>query len=286
MQTVSYRLYPSLLDKFQQYLNYEEEAEEAWNKVNDEYKLTPDEMALSIEAELINSINRCPREASEAADRGTAFNEIVDCLIHHTQCSRDDMTITTGTAANGTAVITASLNGFTFVFERALCQEVADMFPDALSQFLCRSYMNTAYGVVELYGYIDEWMPTRICDIKTTSQYKFGKYGRKWQRHLYPYCVINSGQTDKVDEFEYTVVTLKSPTKAAPYITGTVYREVYTYRHALTVEVLRRHVEAFLSWLNTRRAFITDQRIFGGVNPEGYVGEKIEIKNLQTAKYL
>jgi hypothetical protein len=73
---------------------------------------------------------------------------------------------------------------------------------------------------------------------------------------------------------------MKNPTKAVPYITGAVYPEVYSYRHEQTVKALREHVEMFLQWLNSRRELITDQRIFGGTNPEEYVGKKLSMYDI------
>ena len=69
-KTIKYRIYPSLLDKFQELLDYEKVAEEDWNKISEsaiergeypgydvgDYKLTPDEMYVKLESDLINSL--------------------------------------------------------------------------------------------------------------------------------------------------------------------------------------------------------------------------------------
>ena len=286
-----YRIYPSLLDMFQTLLDYESEAEQPWNIVSEtahkngkypgkevgDYILTPDEMYTKLEMNLIDAINRCDGVHIEAADKGTAFNEIVDCLIEHRQSSREDIKIHSEKISEDQTAIIAELNGFTFAFDANFCKEIAKRFIGSIPQYLCRSSIVTKYGEVELYGFIDEFMPTRICDIKTTSMYQFGKFEQKWQRHLYPYCVIESGAATHIDEFEYSVVVWK---KGATLITGEFYPEVYTYNHKKSTDLLRAHIEHFLWWLNIRKKFITDKRIFGGVNAPGYVGQPINEKLL------
>ena len=61
MQDIKYKIYPTLLDGFQRYLDSEEDT------------------ALQ---ELIDKINRKPF-TSVAADKGTAFNEVVEGVISY-----------------------------------------------------------------------------------------------------------------------------------------------------------------------------------------------------------
>ena len=211
-----YRIYPSLLDKFQDLLDYEKVAEEDWNKDSEtgEFKLTPDEMYLKIESELIDTINRCPKTANEAADKGTAFNEVVDCLVERRKPSEkfafeklysphevwvpermgvgDNMDITPAhyERRNVLCAIRVSYNGWTFDFDYNLCKEAAEFFAGSLTQYCAESTMQTAFGDVEIYGFIDEWPDNRMYDIKTTGRYTFGKFERKWQRHAYEFLFI------------------------------------------------------------------------------------------------
>lgn len=286
-----YRIYPSLLDKFQSLIDYEHEAEQPWNIVSEnahkqgrhldkevgDYILSPDVMYDKIEVELINQINRCPKEPNEAADKGTAFNEIVDCLIENRKSSRSDIDIHSEKIDDNTTAIIAAMNGFSFAFDTKFCREAATYFKGAITQHLCKSNILTKYGDVELYGYIDEWLPNKICDIKTTGSYTFGKFERKWQRYVYPYCVIESGEATQVDEFEYTVYVWDK----TPLLTATQYKEVYTYIHKQSAEKIRDIVERFIWWLNLRKEFITDKRIFGGENPEDYIGTPINVEQLK-----
>ena len=291
---VNYRIYPSLLDKFQSFLDSDVLVEEGWNKDKDgNYRLGPDEMSDRQEQELLDSVNRVPHAPIEAADKGTCFNEIVDCLIGNHACEREDMTITREpdlyevcdrfcsekncdyrwnrrrqrcfeaykAAVSGRATasaITATLHGFEFTYNVNLCREAAAYFRGSVPQHFCRAVLETRYGGVELYGYADYVKGPAVYDLKTTSQYAFGKFERSWQKHVYPYCLVESGEMDRVDAFEYTVYVLGK----GKVITGRQYREVYTYRPEASLELLRNHTEHFVEWLEDHRDRITDKKIF------------------------
>lgn len=289
MKPLKYRIYPSLLDKFQALLDSEVEADSFYNTDSEtgEQKLTADEIADRHERELLDTINRVPREPSEAADKGTCFNEVVDCIIEHRKSSRDDVKITTikegeyvyeirGDSGKeidkqllsdeltkiGKHCILALMDGFHFYFDIPLCKEVAAMFKGAVCQHLCRATIETAYGTVELYGYADEIVRDKVHDLKTTSSYTFGKFERAWQKDVYPYCLVASGEMDEVKEFEYTVVKFKGGTSRTPLITGDIYQEAYTYNHEAATVRLRQMLERFIEWLEANRHKITDKKIF------------------------
>lgn len=274
-----YRLYPSLLDSFTDLVNAESDWGQLWGNSQVPSK-TAEEYALECEKRLIDQINRCPKEPNEAADKGTCFNAVVDSLIHGNN-SVDDKVSIGYVQINGTWAIMASMNSFSFLFDKGLCMYLATRFKGALSQYLCEAPLQTSKGVVLLYGYLDEWVGCRISDIKTTGDYKFGKYGRKWQRHVYPYAVVESGECTEIAEFEYTAVELSAPSAKRPIITGEVFPEVYTYDHEQSRAALRAVCESFIEWLEYRRHLITDQRIFGGENPHGYAGVPVDINLLK-----
>lgn len=289
MKQPKYRIYPSLLDKFQSYLDSEQEADSFYNTDQEtgEQKLTADEIADRHERELLDTINRVPREPSEAADKGTCFNEIVDCIIEHRKSGKEDVKIETidgyeklvdafgACDETGKPIfyeeewkyidkpcILAQMDGFHFYFDIALCKELAAYFKGAVCQHLCKATIDTAYGTVELYGYADEIVMDKVYDIKTTSNYAFGKFERAWQKDVYPYCLIESGEMTEVKEFEYTVVKMKGGTKRTPLITGDIYREAYTYNHEQATVRLRQMLERFIEWLEANRDKITDKKIF------------------------
>jgi hypothetical protein len=270
--SLNYRIYPSLLDKYQSLLDYEQAADEPWNKVSakaaaegiyagkseGDYIYTPDEMYDRLAAELLAQINREPQEPSEAADRGTALNEVVDCMLLHRKTERDKMVIQTQYSDREPISVRVDYDGFTFNFDVALCRQLASMLQGSMCQYYAHAVMPTSYGDVELYGYPDYWRRGSLIDLKTTSSYSFGKYQRYWQRYAYPYMCLQSGMTRKVDDFTFLAVELHK----GAVLTGRIYPEVYSYRHDRDSAMLHAHVESFCDWLNCNRDKITDKKIF------------------------
>ena len=273
MKLPKYRIYPSLLDKFEALLHVEEEVESPFNldAETGEYKRTEEEIEFELKKSLIDAINRVPFD-SEAADRGTAFNAIIDSYIHRrphkVATEREPYEIRGFADANIVQVAFEERNngvqpGRHFCFDRQWCIEQAEYFTDCISQVLVKAVLPTRYGDVELYGYIDELRRDTVYDIKTTSRYQFGKYERGWQRHVYPYCLIASGMMSDVKAFEYTAYQLKDGTSRTPLISGTRYPEYYVYDHAQSTAMLTAHCEAFIEFLEANRELITDKKIFG-----------------------
>lgn len=294
---INYRIYPSLLIAYQNLLDYELVAEEDWNKVSDaahergeyldrevgDYKLTPDEMYLKLECDLLDSINRIDGQFGEAADKGTAFNEIVDCLIENRKSSREDCKIYSTTNEANLRVIRADIHDFSFDFDINLCKKTAEYFKGSVTQYNANATIDTAYGNVELYGYIDEWVGNKMIDIKTTGRYSWGKFENGWQRYVYPYCVIEAGDTTEVESFTYYVVEWAYQRKGEPLTAKGIYEETYTYDHKDATMKIRNMCESFIQWLESRRAFIQDKRIFGGENPKGWHGQPTDINELAKA---
>lgn len=282
MSTPKYRIYPSVLDKFQKFLDSDLVAEEFWNKDSEgDYKLSPEEMSVQLEQELLDCINRVPHDPSEAADKGTAFNEVIDCIIENHPCEREDMEIFSSNSFRVLDVygspndpetcdvehhdeckpnIHVKFNGWDFYYDSFLCRNIAQYFKGCIPQYTCSAILPTIYGDVELYGHVDYINTNKIHDLKTTKNYTFGNYEKYWQRHLYPYCLIESGEMQEVTEFEFTVVKWKER-KNEP-ISGEMYKEVYTYSHEASSKALRGICESFIEWLEANRDRITDKKIF------------------------
>lgn len=263
MSSVRYRIYPSLLDKFQALLDVDQTVEEFWNLDSEgDYKETADEMSDRLEKELLDAVNRVPHEPIEAADKGTCFNEVIDCLIAGRKCEYEGMDIQSGEIA-GNRVITAKLHGFEFHFDLAFCREVAECLRGAISQHRCEAVMPTRYGDVELYGYADEIVSDVVVDIKTTGRYDFGKYSKSWQRFVYPWCLTESGEVQGISSFEFLVVVWKGGTSRTPVLTGTLYDEFYNHTcHEGAGLAIRQVCERFIEWLEAHREQITDKKIF------------------------
>jgi len=224
-----YRITPSHLDKFSAYLNP--------GKLLD-YGKTEEQ----IEQELLDAINRVPHE-SEAAEKGTAFNNLVDAAIKAKHY--EDIPMVDGFVNHTSRMGTI----YAFQYPVQLVLDFAEYFKGAASQVFCSGELETRYGLVELYGYADEVKGSTVYDIKTTGNYEFPKYLHSWQRHVYPYCMRQMGIL--VDSFEFTVTDFKN-----------IYKETYQYEHEKTVTALRLICEKFIDFLEARRNVITDKKIF------------------------
>ena len=256
-----YKIYPSLLDNFSNYLNWEEESGKPWNRNKE-----PEEVKEELRIELINSINRV-RFENEAVDKGTALNAIIDCYIHnksHVPSEKEPYCIQGDNETNIIQVTFPSsetMPNRNYIFNRRWCIEQATYFKDCLSQIFVKGLITTKYGDAELYGLVDEMRGSVVFDIKSTTKYRLGKYKGKWQRHVYPYCLIQSGMIENVTAFEYTVLEIRQ--ERTGIISGTRYPEYYTYNHEQSVKLLTNHVERFIEFLEANRELITDKKIFG-----------------------
>lgn len=248
-----YRIYATLLDSFGQL----ERSEALWEKYygfSQEPPCTPEEFHEKLERELIDKVNRVPFD-SEAADRGTAFNEVVDALVENRQPRMMTVDRTPELQYN------VQFNGRSFLFPIHLCVDVAVMFTDAITQKRVSGIMETAFGDVELYGIIDELMPLAVHDIKTTSSYTVGKFKHNNQHLIYPWALHKMGVD--LPTFHYDVVEWGKPRRDGTY-SYTRYRETYVYRPERDEKILRERVEDFIAWLEMHRGEITDKKIFGG----------------------
>lgn len=237
-----YRFYATLLDRFSDYLGSDALWERYWG-FSDNPPHTPDEFRQEQFRRLIDAVNRVPFD-SEAADRGTAFNEVVDALIERRRPRGMEVERT----ADGTAY-TVCYKERQFTFPVAMCREFADYYKGALTQQWVEAKLPTALGTVLLCGYVDELMPLSVHDIKTTGSYWVGKYKNHWQHRVYPYCLMHSGSDVRL--FEYNVTDFRQ-----------TYTESYTFIPERDVPLLRAHCEEFIRFLNDNRTLITDKKIF------------------------
>jgi len=250
MKDVKYRFYATLLDTFQGWLSSSEVYQNYWGFSEDPAK-TEDQFEEEQKQSLIDRINRVPMkwEDSEAADRGTAFNEAVDCLM--AGCKSEKMTLSSNKEAG---IISADYNKRTFVFPISLVREFAEYFKGGVSQVHAEAIMPTKYGDVMLYGYIDELMPSSVHDIKTTSKYKAGKFRNNWQHVVYPYCLNQSG--NMVNEFEYNVAVFGTNNNYS------TFKEYYLYNPERDINRLRLVAESLIEFVEANRNLITDKKIF------------------------
>lgn len=309
-----YAFYPTLLDGFTRMLStnaedyFYQDDDGKWHKNYNESDGTmhysQEEVDALLEQELLDKINRKPFEPSEAASKGTIFNEIVDCIIDRRNTKEKDYCIASAkdfaefalkaygavivNDENGTPkvlnedglgllepyyetikkigkpFIYGGIDGFEFYFDRQLCLDAAKYFDCALTQYYTSANIDTCYGRVKLYGYIDELVKDKVYDIKTTKSYTFGNYKNYWQRHVYPYCLIESKDCTDIKAFEFSVFKLNGGGVRNPLITADFYREVYDYNHEQSTEIIRQQCERFIEFIEAHRDKITDKKILGG----------------------
>lgn len=283
---MKYKFYPSLLDAFQNYLDCEANYEKFYG-FSDEPSMTFEQYEQEKFQSLIDSINRVPFD-SEAADRGTVFNEIVDCILLGVKGTRDDVTLRSSASYNvihqegatdevgkplfydeweekvEQPCVLGTIGDREFYFDIRLCKMAAEHLRDGLPQLYVEATMETEHGDVLLYGYPDYVRTNRVFDLKTTSRYEFGKYRKYWQQHVYPWALIKSGKCSDISAFEFTAFQLKGGTQKTPLITGEMFPEIYVYSHDRSEEMLRGICTQFIEFLENNRALITDKKVFGG----------------------
>lgn len=254
----AYKIYPSLLDSFQQLLDSDRNWEKFYGS-SEEPALSPLEYEQKMERELIDKVNRVPF-TSDAASKGTAFNEIVDCILLHVPATREDCKIELFKDANP-AYIQAKIDGFEFRYSKDLCCRMARYYKGAIPQYRLSATLPTQYGLVELYGNADYLLPDSVHDLKTTKQYDFGKFEEHWQRYAYPFCLIESGDYTEVKDFTFDVLVWKD---MDGILEASAYEETYLYDHRKAKAKLTHVCEQFIAWLELHRAEITDKKVFGG----------------------
>lgn len=237
-----FKFYATLLDAFSNYLRSDAIYERYWG-FSENPPHTPEEFKEQQFQSLIDTINRVPFD-SEAADRGTCFNEIVDALIENRKPNGVEVERVDG------VLYRASYNERTFDFPIALCLEFANYYKGALTQQRVEAILPTCFGEVLVYGVIDELMPMSIHDIKTTGNYYVGKFKDHWQHIVYPYCLMRNGGDVRL--FEYNITDFKN-----------TYTESYTFVPERDIPILTDHCEEFIRFLNDNRDLITDKKIFG-----------------------
>lgn len=217
-QQPDYKFYATLLDAYQWYQDSEQE---------------------SAFHDLINKVNRVPF-SSELADKGTAFNDLVDKVAHFQNIEIE---------ATETEMIYSG-----FSFKKSIVEEIASEVKGAIPQVYCKGYLQTRYGLVELYGYIDELMPfPTIVDIKCTGNYDYGKFTKNWQHVVYPFCLYQ--QTNTLYQFTYLITDYQR-----------TFSEDYHFNPEKDTIRLTNFVEEFIEFLIKHKDLITDQKVFGGEN--------------------
>lgn len=239
---MKYNIYPTLLDSFEGYINSSRTYQEYWGFA-EEPSISEEEFEKEKFNDLINSINRVKFE-SEEADKGTAFNEVIDCIIENRKSTKMQIK-----AYKESGVISVGYKHHLFNFPFDLCIEFSQYFKGALTQQWTNGILQTKFGKVKFTGCIDELLPFKAADIKTTSKYSAFKFKHNWQHIIYPFCLNQNGIY--INEFEYVVTDFKNS-----------WTELYVYNQERDLPNLIEHCERFICFLEQHRHLITDKKIF------------------------
>ena len=261
MKQPNYRVNPSLLNAYQDLLNSERVYDKYYGQ-SENPSITLEEFEKKQEQDLIDAINRTETVPAEAPTRGTCLNEIIDCILEHRK-AQDGFEIHSVRGPEGNLQhITASHDGFTFNFDGALCMELASYFRGSICQHLCEATIDTSFGPVIVYGYLDYLRRDVVFDLKTTGRYEWGKYEDGWQKVVYPWALIESGEVTSISGFEYTAVKVYGGNQKNPIVNGEVYHEWYDYDHNKATNDLREVLDSLIAWVERHRSEITHPRIF------------------------
>lgn len=247
-----YNIYATAIDSFQNYLNSALIWEQYWGW-SENPPHTPEEFEEKQFNDLIDRFNRVPFD-SEPAAKGTAFNELVDCIVDKRQPAegfkfeklfRDD--------SEQVYAIKVFYKDYEFTFDINLVREFSNYYEGAVTQHYTEAILPTKYGNVKLYGYLDELMPDCIHDIKTTGRYSVGKFKDHAQHLVYPYCLLQNGMDVRM--FEYNIAVIDK------YGRWETFTETYAFKPERDIPILTKRVEALIEFLNENREKITDKKI-------------------------
>lgn len=247
---IRYRIYATLLDSFQSLRNCDEIYEKYWGR-SESPQYTLEEFRDKKFQEFFNGINRI-RETNEQASRGSAFNEVIDCIVKGVRPSFGVTRMVSQTLGDCYQV---EYDGFLFYIPIDICRTLGTKYRGAITQYRTEAVLPTRDGDVLLYGYIDELMPLSCHDIKTTGAYSFGKFADHNQHLVYPYCLLKNGMD--VTRFDYDVIEIdKSGRYNGPYT------ETYNFDKERDTTELQGRVEELVEFLEANKSLITEQKIF------------------------
>lgn len=260
MRQLNFKIYATLLDSYFNYLN-SDVIYERYYGWSENPPCTEEEFEQKQFQELIDRINRKPFD-SEAADKGTALNEIIDCMVENRKSEIMPIDRMLSDEINGNqsvVALKATYHEREFTFPISLCRELAEYYKGGLTQQRVEAILPTAYGNILVYGLIDYLMPTTVHDLKTTGSYTVGKFKDHHQHLVYPYALMQNGSG--VRTFEYNIVEFNK----GGFVVDT-YTETYVFNPKRDIPVLTNHCEEFIRFLEENRDLITDTKIFGGEN--------------------
>lgn len=233
---------PSVLDKFQAWLESESSWEEYYGQ-SDNPMFSLAEWDQKLEQELIDACNGVQTPSTRAANLGTCLNEALDCLLLGVKSTRDDVHL-----ESTLGEIHAKKDDDTFLFHTSDVINLKSYVENSTPQRLVSATIKTDYGDVQLYGYPDYFTAKDVIDLKTTGRYEAGKFRDKWQRYIYPYILDKNRLVPEYRSFIFLVCKVTGDNKYNPMTELELYTETYTDPLASFEIIIRNQVERFIEW--------------------------------------
>jgi hypothetical protein len=203
----AYAFYATLLDSFAYYLRNESEG---------------------AQQEFLDRVNRVQTPKKDPQLRGTAFEVVVE------------------KAAVEGVFPTEPVKVHDLKVAPHIIEQFAQGMQKASRQVYVETILQTAYGPVKVYGFVDEILGGTAFDTKTTGKYEFPKFLGAWQHPAYLEALKPLG----VDRFVYRI------TDFVDY-----FEEEYFYRSSDTDRLIS-HCAHLVEFLEANRARITDRKVF------------------------
>lgn len=237
-----YQIYPTLLDAFNSYVNSDRIYDQYYGYSEDP-AISPEDFSDQKKQELIDKINRVPYPETEAMAKGTSFGMLVDAAI--TGVAPDELE-----PVRMDGYVNVKYKEWNFKFEIDLIKRMKEIIgPYAECQTFVSRSIDTKYGEVNLYGYLDYLCPHRIIDLKTTKKYSAFKFRDSWQHPGYSYCI---SEETMQQEFLYLVTDFRM-----------IYQEPYLFKIS-DIPNLRNEIEHFIEFVDDSKELIKpESKIFG-----------------------
>ncbi len=211
--------------------------------------------------DLIDRINRVAKPRTDAMMKGVALEKIIDLLIDGEQPDIIDGTIKKQKVPMYAISLPTEDDAMPrpFMYPVKVCDQLAHhilmgSYPtdkvngqEVLKQVFLQADIETDYGIVRLYGYIDYMHKYRLIDLKGTSRYTMFKFQNAFQHRAYMYCAYENG-FDTVD-FDYLVTDYRN-----------VFVEKYHWNDFI-VPALLNTLHDFLGFVEMHKEHIHNERI-------------------------
>lgn len=190
------------------------------------YKKSEDELSF---IQLFDKINKVESEPDEARLKGIAFENLINEMI---------------TTENVNCINGMFLSN-DFEFNESIVLKIYEKLKRCSKiQSYQEKIIETEKGKIKIYGFFDYKFPQMTVDLKTTSNYSFGKYENNMQHKF------TSLLTDD-EEFNYI---------------STDFEYLYSENYWLTDKVRKQamtDIFEFIDFINYFKKYITDGKIFG-----------------------